>query len=41
VKLEFFAKGELWEFDEVDGFAAVGFYDLVTDGQRLQFCVNY
>jgi len=39
--LKFFAESERGQLDEVNGFAAVGFDDLVADGQGLQFCVYY
>jgi hypothetical protein len=40
VKLEFFPEGEAGQLHEIDDFSAVCFYDLVYDGQSLQFVVD-
>jgi hypothetical protein len=41
VQLEFFAKSEVWLLHKVDGFSAETLDDLVGDGQRRQFLVDY
>jgi len=38
--LKFFAKGEGWKFNEVDGFSTVAFDDFVRYGQRFQFAIH-
>jgi hypothetical protein len=39
VELEFLAKSEVLEFNEVDGFSAVCFDDFVGDGKWLKVCI--
>jgi hypothetical protein len=41
VQLQFFAKSEILQFDEIRDFSAVVLYDFVGDGQRLQFRIDY